>query len=193
MSADPNPNPDAPDEGASGGNEPNIKALREAAEAGKAAQAEAEAAKRELALLKAGVDTESAVGKMFAKAYDGDLDTEAIKAEWTQVAPTTSPNDPPPPPEQVDPGEQLAQQQQDREAASGGQPGGQEKPTPNPIDAALSEFHDPARMGMQLEDRQEEAVAKVLGAYFEGDKRVMFDREAHRQRAMGHAADDVLS
>jgi hypothetical protein len=42
--------------------------------------AEGEAAKRELALLKAGIDTESPLGKLFAKAYDGELDVETVKA-----------------------------------------------------------------------------------------------------------------
>lgn len=35
-------------------------------------------AQRELAFLKAGVDTESGVGKLLAKTYDGDLDPEAV-------------------------------------------------------------------------------------------------------------------
>lgn len=46
-----------------------------------AKNAEAQAAKRELALLKAGIDTESGQGKLFAKAYDGELTVEAIKAQ----------------------------------------------------------------------------------------------------------------
>jgi len=36
-------------------------------------------AQRELAFLKAGIDTETGPGKLLAKAYDGDLDPEAIK------------------------------------------------------------------------------------------------------------------
>lgn len=55
----------------------------------KAAAAEAELeqaanARRELALLKAGIDTESGPGKLFARAYDGELTTEAIKTAATE-------------------------------------------------------------------------------------------------------------
>jgi hypothetical protein len=42
--------------------------------------AEAEAAKRELAFLKAGIDLDSPGGKLLAKAYDGAPTVEAIKA-----------------------------------------------------------------------------------------------------------------
>ena len=44
------------------------------------AKQEATKAKRELALMKAGIDLESGTGKLFAKAYDGEATPEAIKA-----------------------------------------------------------------------------------------------------------------
>lgn len=49
------------------------KQHREAAEAGTAAQ-------RKLALMEAGIDITKPNGKLFAKAYDGDLDVDLIKA-----------------------------------------------------------------------------------------------------------------
>ena len=64
-----------------------VRDLEKQAKAGKAAareaneaKAEANAAKRELALLKAGIDTNSPTGKLFVKAYDGEISVEAIKA-----------------------------------------------------------------------------------------------------------------
>lgn len=55
--------------------------VAEAEERGRAeAAAEAEAAKRELAFLKAGIDLDSPGGKLLAKAYDGAPTVEAIKA-----------------------------------------------------------------------------------------------------------------
>lgn len=56
--------------------------------------AEANTAKRELALMRAGVDLDNPVGKLFAKAYDGELDPEAIKTQWTALAPQ-APAEPP--------------------------------------------------------------------------------------------------
>ena len=50
------------------------------AEAGRQAQAEAAAAKKELAFIRAGVDLDSPQGKLLAKAYDGDLTPDAVKA-----------------------------------------------------------------------------------------------------------------
>ena len=43
--------------------------------------AEAKKAQRELALLKAGVDTSSGAGKLFAEYYYGELNMDAIKAQ----------------------------------------------------------------------------------------------------------------
>lgn len=51
---------------------------------------EGAAAKRELTFLRAGVDLDSPVGKLFAKAYDGELDPDAIKKEWSDIAPSAT-------------------------------------------------------------------------------------------------------
>lgn len=53
---------------------PKERAAREAAEK------ERDDAKRELLLLKAGIDVSTGTGKLFAKAYDGDLTVEAMQA-----------------------------------------------------------------------------------------------------------------
>ena len=49
------------------------------------ALAEAAVAKRETAFLKAGVDVESPLGKMFTKGYEGELSVEAIKTQASLV------------------------------------------------------------------------------------------------------------
>lgn len=59
--------------------------LRKAADRGRAAQAEAEALRRELAFAKAGIDTDSKAGKMLLKSYEGELTVEAIKAEAEEI------------------------------------------------------------------------------------------------------------
>lgn len=56
--------------------------------------AEAETATRELAFLKAGVDTSNPAAKWFVKGYDGDLTPDVIRAaaiEATLIRDTTSP------------------------------------------------------------------------------------------------------
>ena len=59
----------------------SIKDLRRAADESRKLKAEAELARRELAFLKAGVDTDSKLGKLLLKTYDGELTLEAIRAE----------------------------------------------------------------------------------------------------------------
>lgn len=64
----------------------NIRQLREQAKAGREHQAAAEALRREVAFLKAGIDTDSKLGKLLFKSYEGDLsDIEALKTEATEI------------------------------------------------------------------------------------------------------------
>ena len=62
-----------------------IKDLREAAERGRKATQELDDIKREMAFIKAGVDTESKAGQLLYKAYDGELETELIQAEASEL------------------------------------------------------------------------------------------------------------
>jgi hypothetical protein len=71
------------DEGQDQGGGGLRKQLEDALEANKTLKAQLEsgtAAQRELAFMKAGIDTSSGVGKLLAKTYDGDLDPEEIQA-----------------------------------------------------------------------------------------------------------------
>lgn len=158
-------------------NEPNIKALRQAAEEGKAARAEAEQAKREILFLRAGVDTDSKLGGLLLKTWEGE-DVEALKSEWTEL---TGGSKAPEVPEEAYTPEQ-AEQQQHREGNGSATSAGEQPPeTPDPRKAAMSKFHDTSE-GLPREDRQEAALAEVLGAFTSGDKRVMFSKPAWQQR-----------
>lgn len=167
------PTDDSTDEG-----DVNIKALREKAKAGDAAAAERDQLRKELLFAKAGVDTESKLGSMLFKTFEGD-DVEALKAEWSELAPTPS-SEPTP-----DPGDSkgLEQQQQIREdLTSTGTPSGDEPPeTKHPYDVAYEKFHD-RESGMPMAQRQEQALAHVLESFVKGDTRVMFDRNDWAQQ-----------
>lgn len=63
------------------------KALDRTDAKAKQAAAEAAAAKRELAFVKAGVDTDSKLGKLFANGYDGEVTVEAIRAAYAEINP----------------------------------------------------------------------------------------------------------
>lgn len=58
-----------------------IRALEKRAKAAEEAQARAEAAERQLAFAKAGIDLTDPKLSYFVKGYEGDLDPEAIKAK----------------------------------------------------------------------------------------------------------------
>ena len=57
-----------------------VRDLEKRAKGADTAKAEAEAAKRELAMLKAGIDLDTPQGKLFSKAYDGLPTLDAVKA-----------------------------------------------------------------------------------------------------------------
>lgn len=66
--------------------DPNLKHLREKAAKADEAEAALADARRENAILRAGIDTESKLGQMFVKAYDGDFaDVEALKAAAKEI------------------------------------------------------------------------------------------------------------
>lgn len=56
-----------------------VRDLEKRAKGADSAKAEAEAAKRELAMLKAGINLDTPTGKLFAKAYDGESTLDAVK------------------------------------------------------------------------------------------------------------------
>lgn len=62
-----------------------IQQLREAAERGKTATAENAELKRKIAFMEAGIDTNDPKAKYFVKGYEGELTTEAIKAEAAEA------------------------------------------------------------------------------------------------------------
>ena len=61
--------------------------------------AEAEAAKRELAFVKAGIDPLQPMSKYFVKAYDGELDPEAIRQAAVEAQLISPPDSQPTPSE----------------------------------------------------------------------------------------------
>ena len=150
----------------------SIKELRDAADRGKKATQELDAMKREMAFLKAGVDTDTKAGQLLYKAYDGDLETEAIQAEWSELVPAAAA---PPPAETVDATDtQVSQQRQDL-AGDSVPP---ENQTESPYDAGHREFRTMMDEGRPKEDSAARFVHTVLEAAggADPDQRVLSDR-----------------
>ena len=151
----------------------SIKELRDAADRGKKAPQELDAMKREMAFLKAGVDTDTKAGQLLYKAYDGDLETEAIQAEWSELVPAAAA--PPPEPETVDATDtQVAEQR--RDLAGDSVP--PENQTESPYDAGHREFRTMMDEGRPKEDSAARFVHTVLEAAggADPDQRVLSDR-----------------
>ena len=141
-----------------------IKELRDAAERGKKATQELDAMKREMAFLKAGVDTDTKAGQLLYKAYDGELETELIQAEWQELVPGAAV--PPPEPETVDATDtQVAEQR--RDLAGDSVP--PENQTENPYDAGHRAFKEALDAGRPHEDSAARFVHTVLEAAGGGD------------------------
>ena len=150
----------------------SIKELRDAADRGKKATQELDAMKREMAFLKAGVDTDTKAGQLLYKAYDGDLETEAIQAEWSELVPGAAA---PPPAETVDATDtQVAEQR--RDLAGDHVP--PENQTESPYDAGHREFRTMMDEGRPKEASAARFVHTVLEAAggADPDQRVLSDR-----------------
>jgi hypothetical protein len=177
---------------ASGGNADNIKALRQAAEDGKVARAEAEQFKRELLFAKAGIDTGTKLGKMLLTTWDGELDdVDGLKAEWADLNPAAGDGKPvvpavaPTPEGFVDP----QGQQEHRDNAAGGAPAGAAGTQPDPVDAAFEVFWN--NKGRPMEDRQVDALGSFVSAFMQGDPRTRFDPKAWAQKQIIDSAGDL--
>ena len=158
-------------------NERDIPSLRKAAKDGKAALNENAELKRQLLFAKAGIDTDSRLGNMLFKTFEGD-DLEVLKNEATElglIGKIEAPANGTPPA-----GE--SQQADFRAGFAPGQAPPQVTPeTPDPTDNALRTFHKDMRTGMNRENAQLGAIDRVLVAASNGDKRVIYDPSAPRR------------
>lgn len=150
-----------------------IKELREAADRGKKASQELDQMKREMAFLKAGVDTDSKAGKLLFKAYDGDLETDLIRVEAEELG-ILKDAAPPPEPENSEADVRVAQERRDL-AADHIAP---ENQTESPYDAGHRQFQEMVGAGRSTEDSAARFVHTVLEAAggADPDPRVHADR-----------------
>ena len=63
----------------------DLKELKRSSKEGRQAAEERDAAVRELAFFKAGVDLSHPMADYFVKGYAGEADPEAVKAEWERI------------------------------------------------------------------------------------------------------------
>lgn len=132
------------------------------------ANARAAAAEKRSALLEAGVDVSTPLGQMFAKAYDGDVEQEAIKTAWAALIPqaattTTSADDPTP--------EELQMANARRSLSATGEPAAA-IPDQDPYEAARKVYDQSLAQGHSKVNADASFVAELFKAANAGDRRV---------------------
>ena len=134
----------------------NIKDLRDAAERGRKATQELDDVRREMAFLKAGVDTESKTGQLLFKAYDGELETEAIQAEAQELGILKAQ-----PSESADDADRETGRQRQELVSDNVPPDNQSE---SPYDVGHREFQEMVAAGRPKEDAAARFVHTVLDA-----------------------------
>lgn len=136
---------------------------------------ELEAGERELAFYRAGLkadELQTPVGALFAKAYDGELSSEAIKAAWAEVGGTT----PAPDPANTITDEEAAFTQERQRLASGAA-GDTGEPPPKPVRGAEGAAATAARAalanGASRDDAMGVAFSELAAAAARGDQSVI--------------------
>lgn len=166
--------PDGTEDDDDGGNE--LRGLRRAAKAGAKAKAELKALQTKIAFQDAGVDMDSPVGKLFVKAYDGDITPAAIQAEAKAVNALrtdatllgTTPGDAP----NITPEEQAATQARNN-LSSGAAP---DQPiTVDPKDLAMKLAKDSMGSGASWENAAAEYLEDRLWSASNDDKPIHWD------------------
>lgn len=148
--------------------QPDIRSLRKAADEGRAAQAERDQLRRELMFARAGIDTESKLGRLLFKTFEGDS-ADALKAEAAELGYTI------PGSSQQSANEDVRSQQEFRSALQGATPSAYESESEDPNVVALRDFHEDLRNGVPRDRAQLAAFDKIFTAAVAGDSRVIFD------------------
>lgn len=167
----------------------DVSELRKAADGAKAARREAELAKRELAFVKAGVNTDSKPAQALLNSYDGELSVEAIKAEaaeWGLVQGASEP-EPEEPKSIITPEEQALQAMRDE---SQGAPAPHEPPQKSSLDKVLSAFEADRKEGYGQQEATNRAIGRHIQNAAAGDQSAIFNEEQWMERAsrIGHGA-----
>lgn len=161
------------DEGDDEGND--MRNLRRKARAHDKLAAELEtanAATRELAFIKAGVDTDTPIGKLFMRAYDGELDKESVQAAYAELGgSSSSDSDEEPPP---DPSVEATRERQALASGAATEDGEVPVvPVRGPTGRAVKAGKDALEHGAPREDAAGVTFGQLIGAAAEGDSTVI--------------------
>jgi hypothetical protein len=166
-------------------NDENIANLRKLAEEGKAAIERAALLEKQVLFARAGIDTDTKIGKMLFATWEGGDDITALKAEAIEIGAIRpglpEGQQPQQPAQQRGATPEDAGQQQFRQQFAGAPAAGSvDDKGPDPYESALSEFYDSVNKGAQRRQAGQSAIAKILAHASQGDERVLFDPDRWR-------------
>lgn len=151
----------------------DVANLRAAAQRGQAAE-------RELAFIKAGIDTDSGPGRRLLESYDGSLAAADIQRAAARSGVDSVPG--------TVPAYDDLERSQTRERAN--LASGSEVPevtNPDPIAVGYAEFHRARAAGASFDDAASHVVGRILDAAANGDTRVLHDQARYLADARGSA------
>lgn len=158
---------------------PDIRSLRRRADQARELEGQVAQLKRENLFAKAGIDTDSKIGKMLFRTWEGDnLDELRSEAEELGLLGASQGQQRVAPPI-----EEQTQQNFRRDLSTGDAFAAVETPTADPIDDAYENFYVDRKRGVPLEEAQLAAIDRVLVAASNGDDRVLFNQNDWAQRA----------
>ncbi len=132
------------------------------------ATAELEAAKRELAFVRAGVNLDSPMGRLFVKGYDGESTLDATTAAWGEVAGIDTPD-----PVITDVDRAVATGRQD--LSTGALVDAGDRPLVPGHEAALQAGRETLAKGRSRDDALGAFVGSVIASAAQGDKSVIIE------------------
>ena len=164
----------------------DVSALRKAADEGRTARQEADLAKRELAFVKAGINTDTKPAQALLKSYSGDLTTEAIQAEAREWSLLETPKEPEVPDYTAE-----AEAQAQRDEMTSGEPAPNTPPVVSQVEQAFAEFSKDRESGKSQIEATNQVIGKIIKAAAMGDPEARFDPdEWEKTRAQfGHGAE----
>ncbi len=161
------------DEGQGDPNEPQgLKDLRAKAD-------QASTLLRENAMLRAGVDTDTDLGAMFARAYEGPLERDAVTEAWGKInpPPATAPPTGEPAPEATGPTPDELRAQAEQDAARRGIGSTPAEPHEmgkvDPVMGAFDKFHEDRRAGLTAEKASRPVFGAILSEAMQGNEKYL--------------------
>lgn len=147
-----------------------VNALTRRAEEGDKEKVARIAAEKELALVKAGIDTSTPLGKLFADGYKGDLTVEAVKASWAALG---TQGEEPGEPGTASTEEELAQQREREALGQGGTPPTGTQTLATAREQAMTRAKEGLERGLPHDDAMGVFVGSISTAALEGDSSVL--------------------